>query len=139
MVIDQPRPHRLPQAARLKRPVDFKAVYAARLSVAIGPLVFYGKQRQTAAATTRIGLSISRRVGNAVVRNRWKRRLREAFRQVRQQLPEGLDLIVIVRASGAPEAGALASERIEQLVCDGVTRLVRKQKRAAGQADMQTE
>ena len=51
----------------------------------------------------RLGLSVSRKVGGAVLRNRWKRLIREAFRTSRQRLPEGLDLIVIPRKSGEPE------------------------------------
>jgi hypothetical protein len=44
-----------------------------------------------------LGITASRRVGNAAQRNRAKRLLREAFRCVRAELPGGLDLVVIVR------------------------------------------
>jgi ribonuclease P protein component len=49
------------------------------------------------AAAQRLGITASRRVGNAAQRNRAKRLLREAFRCVRAGLPSGLDLVVIVR------------------------------------------
>jgi len=45
--------------------------------------------------TTRLGLAVSRRLGGAVVRNRIKRVLREAFRLDRGSFPPGLDLVVI--------------------------------------------
>ena len=54
-----------------------------------------------------MGLSVSRKVGGAVVRNRWKRLLREAFRLTRPQLPAGIDLIVIPRAGTEPTLAAL--------------------------------
>jgi ribonuclease P protein component len=53
---------------------------------------------------TRLGVVASRRMGGAVQRNRAKRLLREAFRRNVATLPEGLDLVVVVR-SGADELG----------------------------------
>jgi ribonuclease P protein component len=47
--------------------------------------------------SARIGLTVSRKVGNAVVRNRAKRLLREAFRATRDLWPDDLDFVVIVR------------------------------------------
>lgn len=117
---------RFPRTDRLRRPLAFKAVYAGRLSVAAGPLVVYGLPQADATARTRLGLSVSRRVGNAVVRNRWKRRLRDVFRRLRPKLPTGLDLIVVVRAAGPPHRGLQAVATIERLLLDLTGRLVRK-------------
>ena len=99
----------LPKTCRLVRPGDFARVYAVRRSAAAGPLVVYAAAQEP-SGSTRIGLSVSRRIGNAVVRNRWKRRLREAFRRVRGVLPTGYDFVVVVR-SGLPEPGAAGLER----------------------------
>jgi ribonuclease P protein component len=52
---------------------------------------------------TRLGVTVSRKVGPAVVRNRLKRLVREAFRLHRHELPAGLDLVVVAR-HGAAEA-----------------------------------
>lgn len=52
----------------------------------------------------RIGLTVSGKVGNAVVRNQIKRWLREIFRAERDRLPERVDLVLIARA-GAETAG----------------------------------
>ena len=56
----------------------------------------------------RLGLSVSRKVGNAVVRNRWKRVIREAFRLSRSQLPEGIDLVVIPKSNASPTLDVVA-------------------------------
>src|SRR5690554_6806398 len=59
----------------------------------------------------RIGLTVSRKVGNAVIRNLWKRRLREIFRLNKSRFPQGHDMVIIVRAKGgAPEYQALEDE-----------------------------
>jgi ribonuclease P protein component len=55
----------------------------------------------------RLGISASRRLGGAVVRNRWKRLLREAFRLSRSQLPAGIDLVVIPRQDVEPTLASL--------------------------------
>lgn len=104
-----PSPQGFPKACRLTRPGDFARVYAARRSAAGGPLVVYAAAQDPPGAA-RVGLSVSRRIGNAVVRNRWKRRLREAVRRLRDALPAGHDFVVVVR-SGLPDPGATGLER----------------------------
>jgi ribonuclease P protein component len=94
----------------LRRPADFKRAYARRRSA-------YDRQMkvfvcENGLSHSRLGLSVSRRVGNAVVRNRWKRLLREAFRLHREQLPSGLDLIIIPQPGMEPQLGPLAASLI---------------------------
>jgi ribonuclease P protein component len=57
----------------------------------------------------RLGLTVSRRVGSSVVRNRVKRRIRETFRARRGLLPRAADVVVIAR----PGAGALDAQGVE--------------------------
>lgn len=58
----------------------------------------------------RIGVTASTRVGNAVVRNRVRRRIREIFRKDRNVLPQSIDLVVIARTASP---GARMSELVD--------------------------
>jgi ribonuclease P protein component len=103
---DAPRAH-FSADSRLRSSGDFRRVYKARRSVADPLLVVYALPNDQ--GSSRLGLSVSRKVGNAVVRNRWKRMLREAFRTSRAELPGGVDLIVIPRVSEPPALAELRS------------------------------
>jgi ribonuclease P protein component len=81
---------------RLLLPSEFNHVYGRKCSVSNQWIILYGCRNEL--GRTRLGLSVSRKVGNAVVRNRFKRLLREAFRVSRSALPIGLDLIVLPRS-----------------------------------------
>jgi ribonuclease P protein component len=85
---------------RLAHAREFQAVYAARVNRGSGPLVVY--VRPGSLPHWRLGLSVGRRVGGAVERNRIKRLLREAFRLSQAELPvdaagHGFDMVVNVR------------------------------------------
>ena len=90
---------------RLKRPADFRRVYERRCSVSDAVLVVYGCQNEF--PFSRLGVSVSRKVGGAVQRNRWKRLLREAYRLSRNDVPTGVDWIVIPRNSDPPPLDGL--------------------------------
>ena len=117
------REHGFPRRLRLLRPAEFSRVYDCRQSASSGPLVLYAATNPENPAGVRVGLSVSRRIGNAVVRNRWKRRLREAFRTVRRTLPAGNDFVLVVR-SGGPPSGAAAARRVEETITALVARVV---------------
>jgi len=68
------------------------------------------------AESSRIGITASRKVGNAVVRNRFKRCVRDWFRTHRDELPPGLDLLVIARRSGARLDSATLDQRLRHLL-----------------------
>jgi ribonuclease P protein component len=85
---------------RLRTTRDFQRVYDRRCS-ASDALVLVFVERNT-LGYPRIGLSVSRKVGGAVLRNRWKRLLREAFRLARLQLPADIDIVAIPRPGVEP-------------------------------------
>ena len=85
-----------PQTHRMKTPQEFDRAYARKRSASDSVLVVYACEN--GLTHPRLGCSVSRKVGNAVVRNRWKRLLRESFRLNRHALPAGLDFILIPRS-----------------------------------------
>lgn len=83
---------------RLSRSRDFDAVFRKGRSVSTRFLVLYSFPRpDESGEEPRLGLAVSRKVGGAVERNRIKRRLREAFDEIREDLPAGHDFVLIVR------------------------------------------
>jgi ribonuclease P protein component len=88
---------------RLSRSAEFERVYRHGRSVSNRHLVLYSFPNGS-PEPARIGLSVSRKVGGAVERNRVKRLLREAFAAARSCLGEGHDIVVVAR----PDAGELA-------------------------------
>ncbi len=94
---------RAPGRARLSRSADFDRVFRQGRSHACRELVLYVFPRDS-GGPPRLGLSVSRKVGGAVQRNRVKRLLREAFAAECAGLPSGTDAVVVARA----EARSLA-------------------------------
>jgi len=109
--------HRRP---RLTRSADFDRVYRRGRSAATRSFVLYAfpsgerddDAHEESDTTVRLGVSVGRRVGGAVERNRVKRLLREAFWALDAQLPEGHDFVIVARAG--------AAEAAEQSGVDGV-------------------
>jgi ribonuclease P protein component len=93
-----------PRRRRLSRSAEFERVYRQGRSKGNRFLVLYAFPREEADGP-RLGLSVSRRVGGAVERNRVKRVLREAFWAEAERLPPGSDYVVVAR----PDARELAA------------------------------
>ena len=88
---------------RLSRSRDFDAVYRHGRSVSTRFLTLYWFQRDEAVGDPRLGFAVPRAVGNAVVRNRIKRQLRELFGERLGRVPATNDYVLKVR-KGLPEA-----------------------------------
>ena len=110
---------------RISRSGDFDAVYRRGRSAANRHLVVYAfaREGQPAGEPARLGLSVSRKVGGAVERNRVKRVLRDRFDELVPALPGGLDVVVArpgvaeyLAERGSEALGARLAELAERAV-----------------------
>jgi ribonuclease P protein component len=101
-------PHAFPKEFRLLRRAQFKRVYdeGQRRSASLCTIFF----RSNGLPQTRLGVTAPVRLGNAVFRNRLKRRLREIFRLNRAAIPGGWDIVLNPR-QGVAKAAYPALER----------------------------
>jgi ribonuclease P protein component len=121
-------PGRAPRRRRLSRSAEFDRVYRQGRSKGNRFLVLYAFPRETDAASTpvegpRLGLSVSRRVGGAVDRNRVKRVLREAFWAEAQRLPDGADYVVVARPDALDLAEREGTDGVRGSLAELVTAL----------------
>ncbi len=105
MSLSPTKPNAFRPAEHLRRPSDFRRVYDRRRSVSDSWLIVYACEN--GLPHLRLGLSVSRKYGNAVRRNRLRRLYREAFRLARPQMPAGLDLVLIPRRNDEPDLQTL--------------------------------
>ncbi len=99
---------RFPKKARLRKRSEFLRVYneGKRLSSKHFLLHYLDNQEEG----PRLGITVTKKCGNAVRRNRWKRLIREAYRLHRSKLPK-VDLVVTVkRGVNPPSFGAAEKE-----------------------------
>jgi ribonuclease P protein component len=106
---------------RLSRSRDFDAVYRHGRSVSTRFLVLYWFPREAGTdAGARLGLAVPKAVGTAVVRNRMKRQLREAFRARLPELPQDQDYVLVVRPGFAEAVEARGfewlAERVDEIL-----------------------
>jgi ribonuclease P protein component len=104
------------RAQRLRANADFRRVRGAGRAWSHPLLVLLVAPGPDPAALSRVGVSAARRVGNAVIRNRAKRRVREAVRARYPDLPDGWDLVWILRPGAASASFAALAAAVELLL-----------------------
>ncbi|MCH7595715.1 MAG: ribonuclease P protein component [Planctomycetes bacterium] len=108
-----PDSQRFCKRERLRLKTDFARVFAARRSAADDALVVYALPNQL--AFSRLGIVVSRRIGNAPQRSYVRRRIREAFRTNKPGLSSGLDIICVARPPAA-EANVSIARSLSALI-----------------------
>ena len=110
-------------ADRLHRSAEFLQLQRKGVRVQTGHFVLYAGHAGRGDERNRLGVTVSRRIGSAVVRNRVKRRVRECFRlQLRQNLPDAVSMVVIALSG----AGEMRSPAINAELVTGTVSLVNK-------------
>lgn len=117
-------PFDFPKDVRLLKSAEFDRVFSRRCSFADGLIVAYFEISDS--QRPRLGLVVSRKCGNAVTRNRWKRALREAFRLAQNDLPRHLDLVIMPQRKAKPDVARL-QQSFKQLSARAIKKLATTQ------------
>ncbi|MBI5366110.1 MAG: ribonuclease P protein component [Planctomycetes bacterium] len=105
------KPLAYPKTVRLLRRRDFDRVFAGGRPFRDARLTLH--VLANGRAESRLGIVVGRKVKTAIVRNRIKRWVREAFRRRRAELPAGFDLVVLPRAPRELDAGTVEESLVK--------------------------
>ena len=90
--MDKTSSEEFPQEVRIVRSIDYREIYKAGRKIHSKKFVLFG--RMNAIGHSRLGITVSKKVGGAVVRNRVKRLFREVFRRSLREIPNHFDIVV---------------------------------------------
>lgn len=127
----------LPRKKKIRSRKQFRAILARDLCAGNGLLIL--RMAENDCSHPRLGISVGKSCGGAVVRNRLKRLLRETFRQNQNSIPPGFDYLLMIspqwskRSANQPNARQPAFEQVQASFLALVDTLVRK--RQAKMAD----
>ena len=100
--MDKVKTERFPHSNRIVRTVDYKTIYKVGKKIHSERFVLF--YRKNEIGHCRLGMTVSRKIGCAVIRNRTKRLFREIFRKTSEEIPGNLDIIINAK-SGCVSAG----------------------------------
>lgn len=118
-----------PKSARLRHSLEFRQTLDRGVKTVSSQVVLFACPSDKTRATNgaRMGLIVSRKVGEAVVRTRVKRHLREAFRHLKPEIDQvpwlkDMDLVVLAR----PSAATATSAELAEALLHGLKRMSRQ-------------
>jgi len=99
----EPLRYCFPKKSHLLKQKEFDAVFQAKNSAGNRILVLYGLKNNL--GFSRLGLVVSKKLAGkrAVIRNRWKRLIREVFRLSQHEIPTGMDIVVLPKKGAEPD------------------------------------
>lgn len=100
---------------RVKKNVDFQKAFKKGKSFANRQFVVYCLTKED-QQQFRIGLSVSKKLGNAVVRNQIKRHIRQAFHELDEELAQNMDYVIIARKPAATMDFAQTKKSLEHVL-----------------------
>jgi ribonuclease P protein component len=112
-----------PKSRRLRRRREFLAVQSSGSRITL-PSCIVLLQPRLDDEPARLGITVTRKFGNAVARNRAKRLFREVFRRSPELFPSGIDLVVIPKSPGASPDERFASLSVLQQEWQKASRLI---------------
>jgi ribonuclease P protein component len=105
-----------PRAARIRKTSDYRRTQSSGRRIRRPRFVVIVAKNGT--ADSRFGLTVSRKVGGAVVRNRVKRWLREAVRHERSSAPGGWDVVIVAQPDAATAGAAVLRSDLRSVLDD---------------------
>jgi ribonuclease P protein component len=102
---------RFPRARRVRKRADYLAIQGSGRRFTGDHYMLFARRASGGRSPTRVGVTVSRKVGGAVLRNKVKRWVRESCRRMKADLPAAMDLVIVARPSAAHAGyGPTASE-----------------------------